>query len=121
MYITVKLFYILVGLLLGAKAIPTSDSPKDEKTSSLDIMKKLEERVYSLEDELEKRNNESEVLKEKLNMMENFDNTVNNLEMYLNTIKQQVNNSKARISGLEKQLEYGGKKYQTLQYMSKYL
>jgi len=103
MYITAKFFYIVVGLLLSsARTVPAQDDfvpSKGEKTNSLDIMEMIERRVDDLEDEFEKRNNKSEELEDKVNMLESLDNTDNltDLNMRLNILEEQVNNLKEII------------------------
>jgi len=99
---TVMLFTILLGLVLDTNAL---------------TKRELEKKINMLEDELEKRNIKSEKLNETLNMLEDG---LTEFEQHLNNIEKNVDNSKTKITRLEQQLEYGGKKYETVQYTSTY-
>ena len=119
------LFYILVGLVLGA--ITSSDAGTITLSEVEQKLISLEQKVGTMELNVKKKVGileknvkivEKEVgsVKQKVRTVEQKVGTV---EKEVGTLKQNESNSEAKISGIQNQLEYGGKKYQTLQYNSK--
>lgn len=131
MFATTMLFYVLVGMALGARAgDPRGDLTLRELEQKIDNLDELErsmegmkKEVTVLENELETRNNVSEDLIQKVDTLENLNNSTNTLEQKLidrlNKIEQIVTKSQKEIATIQKQLEYGGKNFQTFPNNSK--